>query len=96
MRLHRLRGQLLNDMELMQAAMPADSDDISEAVERHARILSLMARALEVMSRLSQKKDTNPVGEPQDREAILADIEHRLARLGQVENPPPAAGKLKR
>ena len=42
-RLHRLRGQLLNDMELMQATIPTDSEDISEAVERHARILSLMA-----------------------------------------------------
>lgn len=95
-RLHRLRGQLLDDMELMQAAMPANAEDISEAVERHARILNMMARALEVMSRLSHKKDTNPVRDPQDREVILADIEQRLARLGQVDNPPAAAGDNER
>lgn len=87
----RLRADLLADMQTMQAALPTDAEDVSEAIERRARIISMMARSLEIMARLSQKRDKGEDDKISDRETLLAAIEQRLARLAQAENPQASA-----
>lgn len=83
-RLVRLRDQLLAGMEDMQAALPANAEGISEADERRARILTMMTRVLDVMSRLNSSQDKTQKGYPQTRNALLADIEQKLARLAAM------------
>lgn len=83
-RLVRLRDQLLAGMEDMQAALPANAEGISEADERRARILTMMTRVLDVMSRLNSSQDKTQKGDPQTRNALLADIEQKLARLAAM------------
>ena len=92
-RLMRLRDLLLDDMEEMQAALPADAQSISEADERRARILTMMTRALDVMSRMTATKEINSEGDPQSRDALLANIEQKLARLAQTQDASSSAGQ---
>ena len=87
-----LRADLLADMQAMQAALPMDAEDVSEAIERRARIISMMARSLEIMARLSQKRSSDGDDKISNRETLLATIEQRLARLAQAENPQAYAG----
>ena len=95
-RLVRLRGHLLADMEAMQRALPSDGEETSEAQERRARILSMMARTLDVMTRLAEKKEPKPEGNPQNRQALLAEIEQRLAGLAPTQDPPPSTQTVER
>jgi len=93
--LQDLQDNLLTDIEAMrknmQARVPSDIEDVSEAYERYARILSMLSKTLEGMSRLQsqKKKDAIPQGDPQNRQSLVADIEQRLARLAQAETAPP-------
>jgi hypothetical protein len=97
--LQDLQDNLLTDIEAMrknmQARVPSDIEDVSEAYERYARILSMLSKTLEGMSRLQskKKKDAIPQGDPQNRQSLVADIEQRLARIGNPscrKTAPPA------
>jgi len=97
--LQNLQDNLLADIEAMrknmQARVPSDIEDVSEAYERYARILTMLSKTLEVMSRLQtqKKKDAIPQGDPQNRQSLVADIEQKLARLAQAEAAsPPSEG----
>lgn len=58
--LQNLQDNLLADIEAMrknmQARVPSDIEDVSEAYERYARILTMLSKTLEVMSRLQTQK----------------------------------------
>ena len=90
-RLRHVQQSLLADMEAMQAALPDDSEETSEALERRARIVTMLTRAFDVLNRAhhQKKKQQNDSDQP-NRETLIADIEQRLARLAQdgSETPP--------
>jgi hypothetical protein len=50
-RLHNVQQSLLADMEAMQAALPDDGEATSEALERRARIVTMLTRAFDVLNR---------------------------------------------
>jgi hypothetical protein len=60
-RLQHVQQNLLSDMEAMQAALPENGEETSEALERRARIVTMLTRAFDVFaSRASPKtKPTN-------------------------------------
>ena len=95
--LQDLQDNLLADIEAMRknmrARVPSDIEDVSEAFERYARILTMLTKTLDVMSRLQtqKKNDAIPQGDPQNRQALVADIEQRLARLAQAETTAPTS-----
>lgn len=93
-----MQAALLNDIEHMQSALPTALDDVSEAHERRARIVTMLARAVDVMSRLQQRKDQTKTafGDPQERQALISDIEQKLARLAAAETAPQASGAAER
>lgn len=78
-----LRQALLADMQAIRAAVPDDDDGAGEAVERRARIITMMTRCLEVMVRLQGQATADSDSERHNRQALLADIEQKLARLAQ-------------
>lgn len=78
-----LRQALLADMQAIRAAVPDDDDSLGEAVERRARIITMLTRCLEAMVRLQGQATTDSDSERHNRQALLADIEQRLARLAQ-------------
>ncbi len=94
-RLQLMQETLLADIENMQARLPANVEDVSEAFERYARIINMLARALNVMSQLQQQTDKNwtEKADPQNRQALVADIEQKLARLAQSESSPASSDK---
>jgi len=46
-----VQQNLLADMEAMQSALPDNGEDTSEALERHARIVTMLTRAFDVLNR---------------------------------------------
>lgn len=92
-RLKRAESALLADLEQLQAVLPADPEAVSEAFERSARVLALLARTLDVMGRQQQRQEQKKTasGDPQERQALIADIEQKLARLAQADAAPQAA-----
>ena len=83
-RLQRVQKSLLAEMEAMQAALPDDGEETSEALERRARIVTMLTRAYDVLNRAhqQQKKKQNDSDRP-NRETLITDIEQKLARLAQ-------------
>ena len=50
-RLHNVQQSLLADMQAMQAALQDDGEATSEALERRARIVTMLTRAFDVLNR---------------------------------------------
>ncbi len=84
-RLQHVQQNLLADMEAMQAALPDNGEDTSEALERRARIVTMLTRAFDVLNRAQQQKQKHRTekSDQQTRQALIADIEQKLARLAQ-------------
>ena len=82
-KLNRNHCGLLDEIESAQRNLPSDVECVSEAFERHARIISLLVRALETMMRLEKQKHQEQFkqSDPQARFALLAGIEKRFAKL---------------
>lgn len=82
-RLHSVQQNLLADMEAMQAALPDDGEDTSEALERRARIVTMLTRAFDVLNRAHQQKQKqrSDKSDTQTRQALIAEIEQKLAGL---------------
>lgn len=84
-RLHSVQQNLLADMEAMQGALPDNGEDTSEALERRARIVAMLTRAFDVLNRAhhqTQKQRTDK-SDTQTRQALIAEIEQKLAGLAQ-------------
>lgn len=86
-RLLRVHQSLLEEMAALHARLPDDVENVSEAFERYARIVSLMVRSLDVLTRLEhrQKENLKDHSDPQARRAIIRDIEQKLAGLAQQD-----------
>ena len=89
-RLLQVHQSLLDEMASLHARLPDDIEDVSEAFERYARIVSLMVRSLDVMTRLekNQQQGEKEKSDPQARHALIRDIEQKLARLAQQDDTP--------
>lgn len=87
-RLLKVHQSLLDEMASLHARLPDNIEDVSEAFERYARIVSLMVRSLDVMTRLekNQQLGEKEKSDPQARHALIRDIEQKLARLAKQEN----------
>ena len=96
-RLHRVEQALLAHMESVQESLPDDVEATSEALERHARIIALLIRGFDVLRR-AQPKNTalSPEQTTHKRQALIAEIEQKLARLAQAETAPPTAEQAER
>ena len=83
----------LVEMTALHARLPSDVENVSEAFERYARIVALMVRSLDVLTRLEQRQNdkTKEQIDPQARNALIRDIEQKLARLAQQEDTPKTA-----
>jgi hypothetical protein len=90
-RLHNVQQSLLADMEAMQAALPDDGEATSEALERRARIVTMLTRAFDVLNRAhhKKKKQQNDKRDRPNRETLITDIEQKLARLAQGGSETP-------
>jgi hypothetical protein len=90
-RLHNVQQSLLADMEAMQAALPDDGEATSEALERRARIVTMLTRAFDVLNRAhhQKKKQQNDKRDRPNRETLITDIEQKLARLAQGGSETP-------
>ncbi len=90
-KLHRVHCGLLDEIESAQRNLPSDVECVSEAFERHARIISLLVRALETMMRLENQKNQEQLkqSDPQARFALLAGIEKRFAKLASQRSEAP-------
>lgn len=84
-RLQGVQQALLADMEAMQAALPHDGEETSEALERRARIVTMLTRAFDVLNRAHQQKQKQRTdkSDTQTRQALIAEIEQKLAGLAQ-------------
>ena len=91
-RLRHVQQNLLADMEAMQAALPDDGEETSEALERRARIVTMLTRAFDVLNRAHhhKKKQQNDSDQP-NRDTLIADIEQKLARPAQGGSETPDA-----
>lgn len=94
-RLLEVHQSLLDEMASLHARLPDNIEDVSEAFERYARIVSLMVRSLDVMTRLEKNHqlDEKEKGAPQARHALIRDIEQKLARLAKQENTSQISGR---
>ena len=83
-----MHQSLLDEMASLNARLPDNIEDVSQAFERYARIVSLMVRSLDVMTRLgkNQQQDHKEKSDPQARHALIRDIEQKLARLAQQDD----------
>lgn len=92
-RLVDVHHKLLVEMTALHARLPSDVENVSEAFERYARIVALMVRSLDVLTRLEQRQNdkTKEQIDPQARNALIRDIEQKLARLAQQEDTPKTA-----
>ena len=97
-RLLRVHQSLLDEMASLHARLPDDIEDVLEAFERYARIVSLIVRSLDVMTRLekNQQQDDKDKSDPQARHALIRDIEQKLARLAQQDDTPQTAERAER
>lgn len=91
--LAHVQDALLVEMSAMQARLPSDIENVSEAFERYARIIALLVRSLDVLSRLERlnQKELKETGDPQTRHALISDIEQKLGRLAQQVDAPASA-----
>ncbi len=82
-RLVDVHHKLLVEMTTLHARLPSDVENVSEAFERYARIVALMVRSLDVLTRLEQRQNDKAEKQidPQARNALIRDIEQKLARL---------------
>ena len=89
-RLLKVHQSLLVEMASLHGRLPDNIEDVSEAFERYARIVALMVRSLDVLTRLEKNKQEGEKekSDPQARRALLRDIEQKLARLAQQDDPP--------
>ena len=84
-RLNNVQQNLLADMEAMQSALPDNGEETSEALERRARIVTMLTRAFDVLHRAHQQKQKQRTDKSgtQTRHALIAEIEQKLAGLAQ-------------
>ena len=84
-RLNSVQQNLLADMEAMQSALPDNGEETSEALERRARIVTMLTRAFNVLQRAHQQKQKQRTdkSDTQTRQALIAEIEQKLAGLAQ-------------
>ena len=82
-RLDSVQQNLLADMEAMQVALPDNGEETSEALERRARIVTMLTRAFDVLNRAHQQKQKqrSDKSDTQTRQALIAEIEQKLAGL---------------
>ena len=82
-RLDSVQQNLLADMEAMQGALPDNGEETSEALERRARIVTMLTRAFDVLHRAHQQKQKqrSDKSDTQTRQALIAEIEQKLAGL---------------
>ena len=97
-RLLKVHQSLLDEMASLHARLPDDIENVSEAFERYARIVSLMVRSLDVMTRLekNQQQDDKDKSDPQARHALIRDMEQKLARLAQQDDTPQTSERAER
>lgn len=96
-RLLKVHQSLLDEMASLHMRLPDNIEDVSEAFERYARIVSLMVRSLDVMTRLeqNQRQGEKDKSDPQARHALIRDIEQKLARLAQQDDTPQISERAK-
>lgn len=82
-RLDSVQQNLLADMEAMQGALPDNGEETSEALERRARIVTMLTRAFDVLNRAhhQKQKQRSDKSDTQTRQALIAEIEQKLAGL---------------
>ena len=82
-KLHHVHLALLEEIQTAHNSLPDNVEDVTEAFERHARIISLLIRSLETMLKLEKQKtqEQSDHSDPQARLELLAGIEKRLAGL---------------
>ena len=87
LRLDKVHQGLLREIENAQQNLPMNVEEITEAFERHARIIALLVRSLEAMLRLEKQKnqEQQKTSDPQTRTALLAGIEKRLDELADQQ-----------
>jgi Lon protease-like protein len=83
LRLDKIQQGLLQEIENAQRNLPANVEEVTEAFERHARIIALLVRSLEAMLKLEKQKNQEQQknSDPQTRSALLIGIEKRLGEL---------------
>lgn len=74
-RLYQLHDDLLATMLRFQKALPRDTQGITEEVERHARVISLMIRTMNVICEREESFKT-ATNEVRSREDIIKEIEY--------------------
>ncbi len=91
-RLRQLHDDLLATMLRFQQDLPRDTQGITEEVERHARVISLMIRTMNMICEREESFKT-ATNEVRSREDIVKEIEHIfnsiLAENETAELPKP-------
>jgi len=87
LRLDKVHQGLPREIENAQQNLPMNVEEVTEAFERHARIIALLVRSLEAMLRLEKQKnqEQQKTSDPQTRTALLAGIEKRLDELADQQ-----------
>ena len=82
-KLNSVHLNLLQEIRNAQNNLPENIEDVTEAFERHAHIISLLVRSLETMLKLEKQRTQEQTtdSDPQARLELLAGIEKRLAGL---------------
>lgn len=73
--LSQLHDALLEMLLRFEQNLPRDSEDITEDVERHVRVIALMIKTMNMMSEREENFKNN-TAEAKPREDIIKELEH--------------------
>ena len=94
----RQHEALVRELDHIRNQLPDNAEDMSEALERYARTLAVLVRALESALRIENRElnKANKESNTQSHGDLITEIEHRLARIARANKTKSVSDNTER
>ncbi|MGC6471944.1 MAG: hypothetical protein ACON4W_03595 [Parvibaculales bacterium] len=92
-KLYKLQGSLTDDLVKLEASLPDDADDMTEAVERYSKVLSVLIRSMNLLIQREETLKTKSGQKKKTKKEIIIELDAALDRLLAGSQKKSVSGK---
>ena len=80
-KLQQLHEALAEDLIQLEASLPQNAEDMSEALERYVRVINILIRSMNILGAREDSLAAKTDNDKKSKKEIIKELEHSLDRL---------------
>lgn len=80
-KLYNLQNSLTDDLVKLEASLPEDADNMTEALERYSQVLGVLIRSMNLLIHREETLKTKSGQKKKTKKEIIAELDTALDRL---------------